>query len=78
MLEILLQINIFATIKSKPMIKTRKIISLVTICLFLFSLTYTSCSPHRRGHTARQIGAGGKAKHHRTPASAKRKRSHKY
>lgn len=60
------------------MIKARKLITLSTICLFLMSLTYTSCNPHRRGHTASQIGAGGGMKYHRTPASAKRKRNHKY
>ena len=60
------------------MIKTRKIIVISTICLFLFPMFFTSCNPHRRGATAKQIGAGGGRKHHKSPASAKRKRIHKY
>ncbi|MGE0560771.1 MAG: hypothetical protein AB7O47_03060 [Flavobacteriales bacterium] len=48
------------------------------IIFFMISLVSFSCNPHRRGHTASQIGAGGSIKKHRTPASAKRKRIVKY
>lgn len=48
------------------------------IISFMISLVSFSCNPHRRGHTASQIGAGGGMKKHRTPATAKRKKIVKY
>lgn len=73
MLKILFQINIFAI-----MIKNKKNIVLSLVLVFLGSFLLPSCSPHRRGNTASQIGAGSGRKYHRTPASAKRKRISKY
>lgn len=48
------------------------------ITSFMISMISFSCNPHRAGHTAGQIGATGKVKKHRAPATAKRKRTVKY
>ncbi len=51
----------------------------ITVLIFsvLLSSANVSCDPHRRGHTAKQIGAGSGMKKHRTPASGKiKQRSH--
>ena len=60
------------------MITKRKNIALSLVLVFLISFSLPSCNPHRAGSSAKQIGAGGGKKHHRTPASAKRKRISKY
>tara|TARA_R110001592_G_scaffold156341_2_gene386750 strand:- start:6663 stop:6848 length:186 start_codon:yes stop_codon:yes gene_type:complete len=60
------------------MIRNKKYILLSFVVAFIFSISLPSCNPHRAGSSAKQIGAGGGKKHHRTPASAKRKRISKY
>jgi hypothetical protein len=60
------------------MMKNKKYIALSFVLVFLVSISLPSCNPHRRGNTASQIGAGGGRKYHRTPASAKRRRTSKY
>lgn len=48
------------------------------IISFLVGMVSFSCDPHRRGHTASQVGAGSGQKYHKAPASAKRKYKSRY
>ena len=48
------------------------------VIMFMVTLINFSCNPHRRGHTAKQIGAGSGMKFHKRPASAKVKKRVKY
>lgn len=73
----LLQNNYICIKFEYRMKKTTQIITIFTFCVFAFSFL-VSCNPHRRGHTAGQIGSGGSFKKHRTPASAKVKRNSRY
>lgn len=77
MQKTLLQNNYICIKFYLSMKKTTQIITIFTLCVFVFSFV-VSCNPHRRGNTASQIGSGGSFKKHRTPASAKVKRNSRY
>ncbi len=77
MQKTLLQNNYICIKFYLSMKKKTQIITIFTFCVFFFSIL-VSCNPHRRGHVAGQIGSGGSAKKHRTPASAKIKRNSRY
>ena len=50
----------------------------LTPLLFVFTISFTSCDPHRRGAVVKQGGAPRSIKYHSKPASAKRMRKNKY
>ncbi len=54
------------------------VICFIVPLLVLFLPAATSCNPHRKGATAKQIGASGGKKYHTKTASAKRRRKKKY
>ncbi|PJA07214.1 MAG: hypothetical protein COX70_07765 [Flavobacteriales bacterium CG_4_10_14_0_2_um_filter_32_8] len=51
---------------------------LLTPLLFLFTISVSSCDPHRSGAVVKQGGAPRSVKYHSKPASAKRVRKNKY
>lgn len=54
------------------------LILLAPFLLFLMASTTQSCNPHRRGYTAKQVGASNSKRYHTRPASSKGMRKKNY